>query len=189
MRAGLFGGSFDPIHLGHLITAQSVLEKRNLDKIIFMPCYISPFKTEYKYIDASHRLRMIQLAIESKSYFEVSDFEIKKANISYTIETILEMKRHFEAIELIIGYDNLLTFDKWKEPDLIIQNAKLIVMNRKNENNGEKNIYFNKAIFVDTPVIEISSTEIRERVKQNKDVSFLVGERVNKYILENNLYK
>ncbi|GAB4130600.1 MAG: nicotinate-nucleotide adenylyltransferase [Ignavibacteriales bacterium] len=189
MKVGLYGGSFDPIHLGHLITAQYVLEERNLARIIFMPCYISPLKTDYNYIPAVHRLKMIQLAIESFSSFEVSDFEIQKENISYTIETILELRKQFNHIELIIGYDNLLVFDKWKDPDLILQNAKLIVMKRKFSETSRKNIYFEQAIFIDTPLIEISSTSIRERVKQNKDISFLVGDKVNKYILENNLYK
>jgi nicotinate-nucleotide adenylyltransferase len=190
MKIGLFGGSFDPIHLGHLITAQSVIEKRNLDRIVFMPCYISPHKLDYEYIPAIHRFNMIKIAIEKTSYFMVSDFEINRQQVSYTVDTVLELKKIYEEVELIIGYDNLLVFDKWKEPDVLVKNVKLLVMNRKTNNMDiNKNKYFDNAIFIDTPTIEISSTEIRQRVKKGLDIKFMVGKKVQDYIIKNNLYK
>ncbi|PJA96579.1 MAG: nicotinate (nicotinamide) nucleotide adenylyltransferase [Ignavibacteriales bacterium CG_4_9_14_3_um_filter_34_10] len=190
MKIGLFGGSFDPIHVGHLMTAQSVIEKRNLDKIIFMPCYISPHKLDNFYIEAKHRFNMIKLAIDGTDYFTVSDFEINRPQISFTIDTVLELKKIYQEIELIIGYDNLLVFDKWKEPDLLVQNVKLLVMKRKtNDDSTKKNKFFEHAIFIDTPTIEISSTEVRSRIKAGLDAKFMLGEKVQDYIIKNNLYK
>jgi nicotinate-nucleotide adenylyltransferase len=191
-KAGIFGGTFDPVHLGHLITARSVLEQRQLDKIIFMPCYVSPHKTDKTSSSPLHRLNMVKLAIENYEGFALSDYEIKKEGVSYTIDTIIELKKSFDEIELIIGYDSLVNFETWKEPDKLVELAKLIVMKRNNSDARTKektSRFFNRAIFVDTPVIDISSTLIRERIKNNLPADFLVPEKVLKYINENNLYK
>lgn len=130
-RIGIFGGTFDPIHYGHLITAQSVKELRSLEKIIFIPSFISPHKTGSKASEPQHRINMLKLAIDNISYFDWSDFEITKENISYTIDTLLEMKKHFDEIELIVGADNLEIFDEWKSPEEIIKLATLLVLRRK----------------------------------------------------------
>lgn len=188
-KIGIFGGTFDPIHVGHLITTQYVLEQRKLDKIIFIPCYISPHKTDQNATNPVHRLNMLRLAIEGISYFDISDFEIRKGNISYTYDTILELKKTYNYIELIIGYDNLIVFDKWHKPDEILDLVKLVVMKRVIDKEIEtKNKFFEKAIILDTPTIEISSTNIRERVKNKLPISFLVPKKVEEYIIKNNLY-
>lgn len=189
-RVGIFGGTFDPIHLGHLITTQYVLEQRKLDKIIFIPCYISPHKTNQNSSNPVHRLNMLRLAIEGIPYFELSDYEIRKGNISYTYDTILELKKTYHYIELIIGYDNLIVFDKWNKPDEILDLAKLVVMKRIIDKDAEiKNKYFDKAIILNTPTIEISSTDIRERVKNKLPIDFLVPKKVKEYIIQNKLYE
>lgn len=189
-RVGIFGGTFDPIHLGHLITTQYVLEQRKLDKIIFIPCYISPHKTNQNSSNPVHRLNMLRLAIEGIPYFELSDYEIRKGNISYTYDTILELKKTYHYIELIIGYDNLIVFDKWNKPDEILDLAKLVVMKRIIDKDAEiKNKYFEKAIILNTPTIEISSTDIRERVKNKLPIDFLVPKKVKEYIIQNKLYE
>lgn len=188
MKAAIFGGTFDPIHLGHLITAQSVLEQRNLDKIIFMPCYVSPHKTNKTASSPLHRINMVKLAIEGYDKFSFSDYEIEKKEISYTIDTIKCMMTQFENLELIIGYDSLINFESWKNPDEIVSLVKLIVMKRST-GNIVSNRFFGNAVFVDTPVIDISSTSIREKRKNNIPIDFLVPEKVLKYIMENNLYK
>ncbi|MEJ5350042.1 MAG: nicotinate-nucleotide adenylyltransferase [Melioribacteraceae bacterium] len=188
-KIGIFGGTFDPIHYGHLITTQYVLEKRKLDKIIFIPCYISPHKTNQNISNPVHRLNMLKLAIEKIPYFELNDYEIRKGNISYTYNTILELRKTYNYIELIIGYDNLIVFDKWHKPDEILDLVKLIVMKRTIDKEPEtKNKYFEKAIILDTPTIEISSTDIRDRVKKNMPIDFLVPEKVKSYIHEHKLY-
>ncbi len=186
---GIYGGTFDPIHLGHLITAQFVLEERKLKKIIFVPCNISPFKVNENHSEAFHRLNMVKLAIENFPQFEVSDFEIKKGEISYTIDTLRFFSEIYSEMELIIGYDNLILFDKWKQPDEIIKLAKLTVLNRNIEDNNIRSKYFRMANFVKTPLIEISSSMIRTRIKNNLPVDFLLPEKVMRYIKTNGLYK
>ncbi|HKI79315.1 MAG TPA: nicotinate-nucleotide adenylyltransferase [Ignavibacteriaceae bacterium] len=187
---GILGGTFDPIHYGHLITAQVVKEIRKLEKIILVPCHISPHKKDVKNLANNHRLEMIKSAIQELKGFEVSDFELKNGGISYTIETLKYFKKIYPKLELIIGFDNLVKFDMWKEPDRILEIAKLIVMKRKiDEAPKKKNKYFEKAILVDTPSIEINATQIRQRVKNDLMIDFLVPVKVKEYIYNFNLYK
>ena len=187
---GIFGGTFDPIHNGHLITAQAVREIRNLEKIIFIPASISPHKVEIASIQAEHRLKMVNLAIEGTPYFESSDIEIKRGSVSYTIDTLRELKKKYKDIELIIGYDNILDFYTWKEPDEIFAQVKVVVLRRKtSEVPVKKDRFYQSAYFVDTPTIEISSSEIRQRVANNLSIDFLVQPKVKEYISKYNLYK
>ena len=187
---GIFGGTFDPIHFGHLITAQTVLEKRKLSKIIFIPAYIAPHKIRYDYSAPEHRYKMTELAISSNPFFDISSFEIERDDISYSYNTLVELAKIYESLELIIGFDNLVTFDIWHQPDEILKIAKLVVLKRTYDKEIKKpNKYFEKAEFVDSPTIEISSTEIRERVKNHLPIDFFVPKDVNNYILDNNLYK
>jgi len=189
-KIGVLGGTFDPIHLGHLITAQSVLEQRNLRKIIFIPCNISPHKTVIKSAPPQHRLKMLSLALEDYPDFEFSSYEIDKGDVSYTLDTLLELKKTYSKIELIIGFDNLITFDTWREPDKILELADLVVMKRSSDIEIKKaHKYFGEAIYVQTPTIEISSTEIRRRIKQNMTITNLVPDKVKEYIFEHKLYE
>lgn len=187
---GIFGGTFDPPHLGHLIIAQAVREIRNLDKIIFVPSYISPHKKNISTSDKSHRLNMIKLGINDYPYFDFSEIELKKKSVSYTIDTLRELKKIHDKLELIIGLDNIVNFKTWKDPDEIIKIAKLIVIKRKtNKETDSKDKYFKSAIFVDTPIIEITGTEIRRRVREGLPINFLVPDKVMEYIYNFNLYK
>ncbi len=186
---GIYGGTFDPIHLGHLITAQYVYELRNLEKIFFVPCNVSPFKIGANTTPSNDRLNMVKLATDGIPYFEISDYEIKKSGVSYTVNTLKYFKEKFENIELIIGYDNLLQFENWKEPDEIIKLAKLVVLNRRTNEKEKENRFFKFAEFVTTPFIDISSSEIRERIKKNLPIDFLVPEKVKDYILTKGLYR
>jgi nicotinate-nucleotide adenylyltransferase len=187
---GVLGGTFDPVHLGHLITAQKVLELRNLEKIIFIPCNISPHKTDEKFSSAEQRLEMLNLAIKDVPYFDNSDIELKRSGISYMIDTLTELKKYYPLLELIIGYDNIEKFYTWKNPDEILSTAKLVVMKRKVEKEIEtKDKYYQSAIFIETPFIDIKATDIRNRVKNNLPIDFLVTPEVKNYICKNNLYK
>jgi len=187
---GIFGGSFDPPHIGHLIAAQSVLEIRKLSKIIFIPNGISPNKNYQRGASAQDRLNMLKISIEEIPYFEYSDIEIKNPEVSYTINTLRMLRSLYEELELIIGYDNLLEFSTWKEPEEIIKCAKLAVLKRNTITESEvKDKYYNTAVFVDTPVIEISSTEIRKRIKNGLPINYLVADKVKEYIYKFNLYK
>jgi nicotinate-nucleotide adenylyltransferase len=189
-KVGIFGGTFDPIHHGHLITAQSVKELRSLDKIIFIPAFISPHKQHAKASSAEHRLNMIKLALDEIPFFECSDFEIKQHTISYTIDTLREFKKYYDDIELIIGYDNIFQFHTWKQPDEILKLSNVIVLKRKSShplNFIDK--YVEAAAFVQTRGIEISATDIRNRVHQGLPIHYLVPAIVENYIYENKLYK
>ena len=188
-KIGIYGGTFDPIHNGHLITVQTVLEKRGLDKIVFIPCHISPHKQSAVSSLPGHRLEMLKLALKEFKSFTYSDFEIKRGDISYTLNTIHEFRKSFEKIELIIGYDNLIVFDKWYKPDEILNLCNLVVMKRSVDVLTQyQNKYFERAEFVETPLIEISSTNIRERVKNDKPITGMVPESVAKFIHDNKLY-
>ncbi len=189
-RIGIYGGTFDPIHYGHLITAQAVRELRNLDKIIFIPSFISPHKEGFIISEPAHRINMLKLAIDKIPYFGWSDFEIKRERVSYTIDTLTEMKKKYDDIELIVGADNIKTFDRWKSPEEILGLATLIVLRRRTEaDTGNRNNYTDKAVFLETPRIDISGTIIRQRVKQGLPIDFLVPQGVIKYIYDSKLYK
>lgn len=188
MKVGIFGGTFDPVHYGHLITAQSVIEKRNLDKLILIPSFISPLKQDEKHASPEDRLEMLKLAVEGNDQLEISDFEIRKENISYTIETVKYFLQKYNSIELIIGYDNLLVFDKWKEPNELVKICKVVVMKRITDLPDKSNKYFDKVTIIDTPVIEISATEIRKRIKEGLPVNYLLPGNVINYIKRKDLY-
>lgn len=188
MKIGIYGGTFDPVHHGHLITAKYILEERKLDKLIFIPCYISPHKVHKFSSNENQRLEMLKLALENEPKFEISDYELINKEISYTVKTLEYLSKTYDDIELIIGYDNLLVFPDWKEPDRIFELATVVVLKRKSDLNERINKYFELAEFVDSPIIEISSTDIRKRINLEKSVKFLLPENVLNFIYENNLY-
>jgi len=189
-KVGIFGGTFDPIHHGHLITAQSVREIRDLDKIIFIPSFISPHKADVNSASPEHRMNMLKLAVEGIDFFEVSDYEINKEGISYTIDTISEYKNKYDALEFIIGYDNIFKFHTWKDPDEIMKLTKVLVLKRKSSKpHPFDDKYVEQATFVQTRGIEISSTDIREKVIQAMPIHYLVPEKVKEYIYSFNLYQ
>ena len=186
---GILGGSFDPIHIGHLITSYEVLQKRNLQKIIFIPCNISPHKIDQKIAEDFHRLNMIKLALEEFPSFEVSDYEIRKGDVSYTYDTLVELKKSYENLELIIGFDNLAVFERWNRPDDIFKIANVVVMKRGHDKIPEtRSKYFDSAILLDSTLVDISSSEIRERIKKKLPIDFLVPDKVKEYITQNGLY-
>ncbi|MBA4250678.1 MAG: nicotinate (nicotinamide) nucleotide adenylyltransferase [Chlorobiaceae bacterium] len=188
-RVGIYGGNFDPIHFGHLITAQFVLENRDLEKIIFIPANISPFKEDKIVSESIKRFEMLNAAIKEYPQFTSSDIELKKSGKSFTIYTLNELHKIYSSIDLIIGYDNFVEFEKWKSPDEIIELVDVIVLRRNNENLNFENRFTSKVTFLTSPLIEINSTEIRERVKNNLPIDFLVPKTVKEYIYQNKLYK
>jgi len=190
MRTGVYGGTFDPIHIGHLITALAVKEIRNLDKIIFIPSYIAPHKIGKERASSQHRIEMIKKSIEGIPYLDYSTYEIDKKGVSFTIDTLNYLKKEYDEIELIIGYDNLIDFKTWKDPDEIFKLVKVVTLNRNVAKEPvEKDRFYYAAEIINTPTIDISATEIRKRVKENKPINFLVTEAVMEYIYRFNLYK
>ena len=190
MKIGIYGGSFDPVHNGHLITAQAVIEMRNLDKIIFVPSYISPHKQNVATSEPKHRINMLHLAVDKIPYLECSEIELNRGSVSYTVDTLRELKKKYDYIELIIGYDNIFKFHTWREPDEILRLAKLVVLRRKlNIPRGKQNKFYRAAIFLKSPFIQISGSVIRKKAQENTPINFLVPEKVQDYILKHKLYK
>lgn len=188
-RIGIMGGSFDPVHVGHLITASLVFELRGLEKIIFIPCRQSPHKLEEAPTDSIHRMEMVKLAIEGDGRFALSDFEINGQQISYTIDTVKHFKQRYDELDLIIGYDNLLVFDKWKNPDELINLVNVVALRRKTDSvTIPTHKYYSMATIVESPFIDVSSSNIRERIRQGLSIRYMVPEKTFEYIKQNSLY-
>lgn len=190
-RVGLFGGSFNPPHLAHLIIAELVCEQAHLDQVLWIPCYSPPHKDEQELVAPHHRLAMVRLAIEGNPAFAVSDVEIRRGGRSYTIDTIRELQAHHPDWEflLILGEDSLRTFHTWRAPEEIVQRVPLLVYRRPGVSAHPVDPRFlARATFVEAPLLEISATEVRQRCRQGRSIRYLVPEAVRQYILENHLY-
>ncbi len=198
MKIGIMGGTFDPIHNGHLIIGEYSRTSLNLDKVIFIPSGIHPFKENKNITLSNKRLDMISLAIKSNPNFELSSIEIDRKGITYTVDTILDLKKDYEKDEIyfIIGSDIPFQIEKWKDFHVLIHLVKFILFNRTGQDNEEINnkikelesLYEIQLEKIQSPLIEISSTEIRDRVKNKLSIKYLVPESVEEYILKNNLY-
>ena len=188
MKIGILGGTFNPVHIGHLILAEEAREKLGLDKVIFVPTFLPPHKDNSDIAPAVDRLSMIKVAIKTNKYFVVSDTEIKRNGRSYTIDTIKEFKERFRTDDLyfIIGSDLLKYLDEWKDLNEIIKLVRFIVATRPGFPLEKIPSY------IDTlPIraVDISAFEIRECVKENKSFHYLVPEGVFNYINKRALYK
>jgi nicotinate-nucleotide adenylyltransferase len=192
MNIGILGGTFNPPHVGHLIVAERVREELKLDKILFIPSAISPHKQHIQLIDPTYRMEMVQLAVLGQQFFEASDIEIARGGVSYTVDTLGQLKRMYpgDTLFLLIGMDNLAEFDTWKSPEKIVELANVVVMTRPGfEPNGVLGEYGKKVTLCQVPEIEISSSDIRARVKQGKSIRFLVPKPVESYIYFRKLYR
>lgn len=190
-EVALFGGSFDPIHFGHINLAIQIKEFLNLDKVLFCPTYISPFKENTPtQVTALDRLEMVKLAINGINDFEVIDFEIDNKKISYTIDTLKFLKKSYNKLRLIITEDSLEKFHLWKDYKEILKIAPLIVGTRKINFKQFKseNFVINQDSFVKTSTFEISSTIIRQRLKKRVYCGHLIPKEVLDYIYNRGLY-
>jgi nicotinate-nucleotide adenylyltransferase len=192
MKLGIYGGTFNPPHQGHLIVAQSVKDQLKLDKIVFVPCASPPHKPNKGLASAQYRLEMTLEAVRYNPCFEVSDVEIARGGVSYTIDTVRFFTERFPGspLFLIIGVDNYLEFDTWRQPQEILELADLVVMNREGFPKPTMNrADIRKARFVDVPNIGISGTMIRLNVKSGRSIRYLVSEEVEKFIETHSLYR
>ena len=199
MKIGIMGGTFNPIHLGHLVLSEYIRDEMGLDKIIFIPTGNPPHKDSSKIISGVHRKAMVELSIEDNPYFTLSDIELERTEKSYTIDTIYELKKIYkdDSLIMIIGADSLMDIERWREPSKLLNAIDIIVADRvlrDEEDVVEEIARLNLKYSVDiryfhTPLIEISSTQIRDRSNNDKSIKYLVKKEVYNYILENNLYK
>jgi len=191
MKLGIFGGTFDPVHHGHLIVAEAVRESVGLDRILFVPTLISPHKQDARATPADQRLAMLREAVRPNPFFEVLDIEIERGGVSYTVDTLraLGETNPRDDLYLLIGADNLLEFGTWREPSEILQRATLVVMDRPGfPVQGKEPPLPSRTVRCRVPAIDISGTEIRRRVKEGLPISFLVPPSVARYIGRNRLY-
>jgi nicotinate-nucleotide adenylyltransferase len=189
MKLGIYGGSFDPVHLGHLLVAQAAIEELGLDKLYFVPAAQSPFKTEGKIAPAEIRLQLLRLALAGKTNCEVDEQEIRRGGISYTIETLRDYAKKFPAAKLfyLIGADNIAKLSEWREANELATLAEFAAIPRP----GEPAAAFPKPFrgkFLKGFPIEISSSQIRARVKAGLTIENLVPPFVAEAIQAAKLY-
>ena len=188
MKIGILGGTFNPVHIGHLILAEETRQACALDKVFFVPANVPPHKDSGDIIESYHRLTMVKLAIEENPYFAVSDMEIKRGGRSYTIDTVKAFKNlnPKDEIYFIIGSDLFKYLDEWKDLSEIIGLVKFVVAQRPGY--PFKNLPSHIKT-VDIHALDISGFEIRECIKKAKSIRYFVPERVLSYIEKNKLYR
>lgn len=191
------GGTFDPIHYGHLIAAEEARHKFNLSQVIFVPCGIPPHKKDYKVTAAEHRYAMTLLATASNPYFSVSRVEIDRPGPSYAVDTIKIFRKQFgEDVELffITGLDAVLEVLTWKNPDELVRLCHFIAVTRPGYDAQKLQEqlpahYLDRISLLAIPGVDISSTMIRERVRKGEPIRYLTPDAVCDYIAKHRLYK
>ena len=196
MRIGVFGGTFDPPHVGHLILAADAFEALRLDKLIFVPARAQPLKVERPAVaNAAERLEMVRLAIGDDARYAVDDTEISRDGLSFTVDTLEGLSERFEGAQLflLLGEDSLGTFDRWKKPERIRELATLAVMYRARPGGGSKHArpsLKRKGVeTLSTRQVDVSSTEIRKRLRDGRSIRGFVPESVEKFIASRRLYQ
>ncbi len=190
MKIGIFGGTFNPIHVGHLELAQECWHKLTLDKVVFVPAHIPPHKDVEGDCPSSDRLNMVRLALEGDSRFEISTYEIDKKEVSYSIDTIKHFKEKYGTgteLYFLIGSDWIKELSTWKDIDKILEEVTFVAVNRPGFEG--KTEYKNKVKEIFIPGIDVSSSDIRKRVKEKKPIDFLVPAKVVAYIRNKGLYR
>lgn len=199
-KIGVMGGTFDPIHFGHLVTAESAREKFELDCVIFVPSGNPPHKIHQVVTDKNHRYLMTLLATATNPYFEVSRIEIDREGYTYTIDTIREFEKQFQGRAIfyfITGADALNEILTWKESEILLTSCEFIAAARPGYQKQQlyadidylKSNYNGRIHFVEVPSLAISSTDIRFRVKNRLSIKYLLPEAVENYIYKNMLYR
>jgi nicotinate-nucleotide adenylyltransferase len=198
LKLGIFGGTFDPIHIAHLIVAEEATERLGLDEVLFVPAGQPWLKSAVVVTDARHRLAMVELAVESTPYFTVSDVEIRRSGPSYTADTLEELKRSLDGdadFYLIVGLDALREVDRWQRPRRVLELATLVGVARPGAEELDRgpleSVYpgvSEEVVVIDGPLIGISGTEIRARVRDGLSIRHRVPAPVESYIQEYGLY-
>ena len=210
MRLGIFGGTFDPPHVGHLLAASDALEHLALDRLIFVPAAVQPLKTGRTTAEGADRLAMVQLTVGDDPRFDSDAVELDREGLSYTVDTLREFARRFPSAEryFLVGADVLSTFAKWRDPQTVLDLATLAVLTRRAEPDAElsgspsgagqsnspesrplSDALTRRSTVVPTRRIDVSSTEIRERVRSGRSIHGFVTDAVAGYISSHGLYR
>jgi nicotinate-nucleotide adenylyltransferase len=199
-RIGILGGTFNPVHIGHLILAQTAIETLELSRMLFIPCATPPHKSPSRLTPAKHRLAMLEMAVEGDPRFEVSDAEIRRGGISYTLDTVADLHKTCPDAELvfIIGADTLPELHLWKEVYTLLALCRIVAFARPGVRLGTLSA---KDLHLDSPwperllkdirigrLIEISSSDVRHRIAEGLSIRYLVPAAVEMYIAEHGLY-
>ncbi len=198
-KTGILGGTFNPIHMAHLIIAEIALEEAELDEILFIPSGCSYLKDAADILPAKERIHMTGLAIEDNPKFALSTIETDREGNSYTCDTLLELRERYPDQEnyLIVGADNLFTMEEWKDPEVIFQNAKILAAVRggKKRDDMEQKIrelkekYSADITLLPIKHVDISSSMIREKVARGCSIRYMLPEGVRQYIIKNHFYE
>lgn len=189
IRTGIFGGTFNPIHLGHLALANYLCEENWVDELWFLITPQNPFKQEQTLLDNHLRMKMVEAAIADYPRFKASDFEFTLPRPSYTVTTLQKLSETYPDREfvLIIGADNWAAFDKWKSPEEILRNHRILVYPRPGYEINP-HVLPAQVKAVNTPLLEISSTFIRESIASGKDIRYFLHPEVYRFIKQHQLY-
>jgi len=201
MRLGVFGGSFDPVHFGHLLLAEHCREACRLDRVLFVPAATPPHKASGLRASSKDRVEMLRLAIAGHQYFEVCNVEVERGGLSYTADTLADLRRQHADAELffLMGAESLAELPAWRQPARICELATIVVARRAgapevdfgvlNEIASPKRLDQFRAAQFETPIIELSSTDIRRRVADGASIRFRTPRAVEKYIETGKLYQ
>ncbi len=200
LRIGVFGGSFNPVHMGHLIMAQDALELFELSRILFVPCARQPHKSA-ALAPAEHRLEMLKAALEGELRFEVSDIELRRGGVSWSVDTVKELRASYPGAEitLIVGSDSLLELHAWRDVYTLLRLCRVVTLARPG---ADLDALARVDLKLDPPwpdrikeqirtghLVHISSTDIRYRIAEGMSIRYLVHPAVEMYLLEHNLYR
>lgn len=199
MKTGVFGGTFNPVHKGHIMLAEYCMDSVGLDRIIMIPTAVPPHKISNNLASENDRLNMCKLACRGKENFFVSDIEIKRQGKSYTYETLTQLKEIYpdDHLYTIMGADMFLTLNRWKNPEIIFEKSSIITIPRDEENKHELENFYNKvlkamgasSVILPNPVMSVSSTFIRDNLDNFNLISDMLDKGVYDYIIKNNLYR
>ncbi|MBL7171076.1 MAG: nicotinate-nucleotide adenylyltransferase [Candidatus Omnitrophica bacterium] len=192
VKIGIFGGTFNPVHNAHLVAAQEVREKMELTRVIFVPSAHPPHKVEKNLAAAAHRLNMLKLAIEKIPYFSVSTLEIDRGGKSYSVDTMRELRKKYgkkTEFYFILGVDAVMDISTWKDVDTFLDLCNLVVINRPGFSlaNAKGELPSMRTLSITS--IGISSSYIKNRIKEGKPITYMVPEKVEKYIRRYKLYQ
>ena len=198
MRVGVLGGTFDPVHLGHLAIAEEVRIKLDLDRVIFIPAGQPRLRADEYLTPAIDRLRMVELATGDNPHFQVCDIEIQRSGPTYTVDTLVELGQRFgpdTSLYFIVGADILGQFHRWKDPEKVLDACHLVVVSRPGHQDADWPEWFqgadsskDKVTQLEIPMVDISGTEIRRRASLGESVRHLVPDLVAEYIQDRKLY-
>ncbi len=199
MRVGLLGGTFDPVHVGHVFIAEEARIRLSLERVVFVPAGNPWLKVHHEVTPASYRVEMVRLAIAKHAHFEVCTIEVERGGPSYTVDTLDDFRRKFrnQELYLILGLDSFVDLPLWKEPERLVQLSRLVVVPRLGANLPEfgevaskiEGMSKDNVVVLDSPMIGISSSGIRDRLSRGLPIDYLVPGEVERYIIAHGLYR